>query len=71
MDHTYGGRSVLEIPVVDISDTNPKTATRLADAVADCGFVFVHGGELGFTSGILDDTFALVDLSSTFTWCIS
>lgn len=55
-----GGKSGLQIPVVNISNPDAITAARLADAVMDCGFVFVNGEGLCLTSGILDHIFALV-----------
>ena len=50
----------LQIPVIDLSHPTPHTADKLIDAVSRYGFVFVKGEGLGFTSQILDDTFALV-----------
>lgn len=67
MDHKHGDEAVLRIPVVDISHTDLKTATRLAEAVAEYGFVFVNGAGLGFTAGILDDIFAMVRSAGIFT----
>jgi hypothetical protein len=60
MEHTQGEDPSLQIPVIDISKANATTAARLSEAVAEYGFVFVNGGGLGFTSGILEETFALV-----------
>ena len=50
----------LQIPVIDLSHATAQTADKLIDAVSRYGFVFVKGEGLGFTSQILDDTFALV-----------
>ena len=60
MGDLQGANPDLQIPVIDISVSDAETASRLADAVADHGFVFIRGNGLGFTSHILDDMFALV-----------
>ena len=50
----------LQIPIIDLSHATATTADKLVDAVSRYGFVFVKGEGLGFTSKILDNTFALV-----------
>ena len=62
MSPTQSNGISLQIPVIDLSGGNAQTADKLVEAVAQYGFVFVKGEEVGFTSQILDDTFALVSL---------
>lgn len=60
MSPTQSNGQNLQIPVIDLSHATASTADKLIDAVSRYGFVFVKGEGLGFTSRILDDTFALV-----------
>ncbi len=48
------------IPVIDISDTNPETGEHLIDALVKWGFVFIKAHGSGFTEQIIDDMFKLV-----------
>ena len=49
------------IPVIDISQNDTETMAHfIVKAVAESGFVFVKGQDLGFTSQILDNVFNLV-----------
>ena len=60
MDLSQRNGTNLQIPVIDLSQATAQTADKLIDAVSRYGFVFVKGEGLGFTSQMLDDTFALV-----------
>ena len=60
MSPTQSNGQNLQIPVIDLSHATATTADKLIDAVSRYGFVFVKGEGLGFTSEILDNTFALV-----------
>ena len=60
MSPTQSNGQNLQIPVIDLSHATATTADKLVDAVSRYGFVFVKSKGLGFTSEIIDDTFALV-----------
>ena len=62
MATTNNRSSNLQIPVIDISQTNMSTADSLVKALAQHGFAFINGQGLGFTPEILDNVFGLVGL---------
>ncbi|KAI5368331.1 putative oxoglutarate/iron-dependent dioxygenase, non-hem dioxygenase domain-containing protein [Septoria linicola] len=50
---------VLQIPVIDISEANPKAPQQLLDAARSYGFVFVANNLAGISPGLVDEVFQL------------
>lgn len=49
-----------EIPVIDISHSNPDAAFQLLVAATDNGFVFIKNNDAGIPAQDIDDMFDLV-----------
>jgi hypothetical protein len=58
----------VQIPVIDISPSNPNASTQLVEAAASYGFVFVKNNEAGIPPGDVDNIFQIVDSHHLFPW---
>lgn len=62
-------RSSAQIPVIDISPSNPHAATQLLDAAANNGFVFVeNNAAAGMPAAKVKNMFDLVNHNAFHEW---
>jgi len=57
---TANGLKVVELPVIDVTQTNEDTAKRLIDAVATHGFVYLKNNHEEIPPTDIDEMFCLV-----------
>ena len=62
-EHLQNGSDKLQIPTIDIRNSNDQTAEDLVAAIANSGFVFIRGAGTGFDAGVIANIFELVLLS--------